>query len=92
MLAFSCCSKDDLLRTGHISCLVTTFHRCFGYDIPPCDVLVLVVFLCFFFGLVVLLFACGVVGCCVFLSSPWNHIISVHYEPGSLSQHWLLLQ
>ena len=28
-LALNCCFKDDLLRTGHISCLVITFHRCF---------------------------------------------------------------
>ena len=28
-LALYCCFKDDLLRTGHISCLVITSHRCF---------------------------------------------------------------
>ena len=26
--AFCCCFKDDLLRTGHISCLVITSQRC----------------------------------------------------------------
>ena len=66
-LAFSCCFNDDLLRTGHISCLVITFHRCYGYVIPLRDVLVLVVFL-------FVLFLCGFVawlcwfGCCVFFS------------------------
>ena len=34
MLALSCCFKDDLLRTGHISCLVATFQHCFEYVIP----------------------------------------------------------
>ena len=34
VLALSCCFMDDLLRTGHTSCLVATFHRCFEYVIP----------------------------------------------------------
>ena len=34
-LALSCCFKDDLLRTGHISCLVITFHRCFWIQWRP---------------------------------------------------------
>ena len=53
-----------------------------------CDSLVLVLFclcvcfLCVFF-VFWLWFCCllRVFGCCVFLFSPWNHIISVHHEP-----------
>ena len=53
-----------------------------------CDSLVLVLFglcVCFLccFLFFWLWFCCllRVFGCCVFLFSPWNHIISVHHEP-----------
>ena len=68
-----------------IAALDTSFHFVmFWFWLCFCAFL-----FCFF---VVLLLACGFFGCCGFLFSPWNHIISVHYEPGSLSQHRLLLQ
>ena len=88
MLALSCCFKDDLLRTGHISCLVATFQHCFEYVTPR-----------WFLGSGSVLFVCVFVFCVVFCFlvvvlvlalcfwllcfslSPWNHIISVHYEP-----------
>ena len=51
-LALCCCFKDDLLRTGHISCLVITFHCCIWISIPLCDVLLLFCFVwgCFLLG------------------------------------------
>ena len=89
VLALCCCFKDDLLRTGHTSCLVITSHcRHWTYH-SNCD------FLFFVFGV-----ACfGLVGVFLFVWSvagsfpvmEWYHQY-MHNEPGSLSQYRLHLQ
>ena len=94
VLALCCCFKDDLLRTGHTSCLVITSHcRHWTYH-SNCDFLFFVFGVWGFLLLVLALLVCFCFVWSVAGSFPvmeWYHQY-MHNEPGSLSQYRLHLQ